>query len=333
MKIRIEEIAKEAGVSRSTVSRVLQNHPNVKPDTREKVTEVMQQLGYRPNRLARGLVTGKFNFVGLIVGDVRNPFYSEVAHIAEDILNEQGYMVVLCNSDYNIEKEKNYLNMMEDFGFAGVIMTSAAENSELATMLKNMDCPVVLINRYLRNFNSNVVTIDNHLGGYLAVNHLLSLGHRNIAMLAGPEDSSSSRERLEGWKEAFAEYNLPWPGVCYSDLHSKFGYDFGLSLLKMPKNKRPTAVCAVNDAMALGVMQAFTENGLSIPEDLSVIGFDDISPIVQSKIGLTTIRQPQEEMGKVAANMLLDRIKGIESSSKRVIFEPELIVRDSTAAI
>ena len=333
MKIRIDEIASAAGVSRSTVSRVLQNHPNVKPQTREKIVEIMEQLGYRPNRLARGLVTGKLNFVGLIVGDIRNPFYSEIAHVVEDILNERGYMVVLCDSDYSIAKEKSYLNMIADFGFAGVIMTSATENTELVEMLKSMDCSVVLINRYLRNFNCSVVAIDNHLGGFLAAEHLIKLGHRNSAMLAGPEDSSSSRERMEGWKEAFTEYKIPWPGVINSDLRTKFGYDFGISLLKMPKGKRPTAVCAINDAMAFGVIEAYMENGYKIPQDLSVIGFDDISTITYNRIGLTTIRQPQQEMGKAAADLLLDRILGVETSAKRVIFEPELIIRESTAAI
>lgn len=333
MKVTIKEIAKRSGVSRSTVSRVISNHPNVDEETRQKVKKVMEELNYRPSRLAQGLVKGKINVVGLIIGDIRNPFYSELTRAIEDILNAEGYMVVLCDSDYNPQKEELYLRTAEELGFAGVIMTSAMETKELLQTLQSLSCPVVLLNRYLRAFETDVVSFDNYNGGYIAAEHLIKLGHRRIAILAGPNNSTSSKDRLRGYSDALRDYGLEYKEgeVTYGDLRWATGYEFGLHLLR--RQERPTAVFAGNDLMALGIIQAYLDNGLKVPDDLSVVGFDDIPAAYMGAVKLTTVRQPQYEMGVEAAKLMLERIKGIPHAPKRIIFDAKLVIRESTKPI
>lgn len=293
----------------------------------------MEELNYRPNRLAQGLVKGRINIVGLIIGDIRNPFYSELTRAIEDILNREGYMVVLCDSDYDPKKEELYLQTAGELGFSGVIMTSAMETKELLQILENLSCPVVLLNRYLRTFEADVVSFDNYNGGYIAAEHLIKLGHRKITILAGPSNSTSSKDRLRGYSDALRDYGLEYKEeeVTYGDLRWTTGYEFGLELLR--RTERPTAVFAGNDLMALGIIQAYLDNGLKVPEDLSVVGFDDIPAACMGAVKLTTIRQPQYEMGVEAAKMMLGRIKGIPQAPKRVIFDAKLVVRESTKAL
>ena len=331
MKVTIEDVARVAGVSRSTVSRVLQNGKNIDPNTRETVLKAVELCNYRPSSLARGFAKGKLNFIGLIVGDIRNTFYADIVRAAEDVLNQHGYLVVLCDSDYRVEREENYLNLFGDFGFSGVIMTSAMESEELIKTLERLKCPVILINRYLRNYETSVVSSDNRTGGYLAAEHLLKIGHRNIALLAGFTNSTASQERLQGWLDAFRDYGAaPQFVVEDGNLSMEDGRKFARRILGMPMAQRPTAVCAGNDSMAQGIIEEMLENGCRVPEDLSVVGYDDISSSTIGKVPLTTIRQSQDEMGWAAANLLLRQIQCDASANQRIIFQPKFILRQST---
>jgi LacI family transcriptional regulator len=332
-KLTINDIATKAGISRSTVSRVLSGHPNVNEKTRSRVRSVMEELNFIPNRLAQGLVTGKINVVGLVVGDIRNPYFSEITRAVEEVLNAQGYLVVLCDSAYNPQKEVDFLNVSRELGFASLIMTSAMDNEVLVGHLSKLACPVVLLNRYLKSFRTDVVSFDNYQGAYLAAEHVIKLGHRDFKVLLGPAQSSSTIDRERGYRRAFADHDIACDenAFSYGDLHFDTGYQFGLDLLK--KRNRPTAVLAGNDMMAIGVIKAWVDKGFKVPDDLSVIGFDDIPMAGMSAVPLTTIRQPQVEMGRQAAQVVLDRLHGNTALPRRIIFDAELVVRGSTQRI
>ncbi|WP_025774744.1 LacI family DNA-binding transcriptional regulator [Neomoorella thermoacetica] len=331
MRITIKDIAQRSGVSCSTVSRVLTNHPNVDPKTRERVKQVIDELGYRPSRIARGLVMGQINVVALIIGDIRNPFYAELTRAVKDILNKEGYMVVVSDSDYDPQKEEIYIRAAEEYGFAGIIMITAMETEALIQQLEKLRCPVVLLNRYLPSVETDVISVDNYLGGYLAAEHLIKLGHRNIAHLAGFKNSSATRDRLRGFIDAHVHYGiqLNQERIVYGNLQMEAGYKFAKEYLS--QNEDITAVFCGNDLMALGLIEALYEEGKEIPRDISVIGYDDIDMASLARVKLTTIRQPQYEMGQTAAEVLIDRMKGKIGAPKRIIFTPKLIIRESTA--
>ena len=332
-KLTIREIATKADVSRSTVSRVLSGHPNVNAETRTLVQSVMKELNYIPNRLAQGLVTGKLNVVGLVVGDIRNQYYSEMTRAIQEVLNERGYMVVLCDSAYSPEKEADFLNVARELRFASIIMTSVIDNEGLISNLRQLPCPVVLLNRYLQSYRTDVVSFDNFQGGYQAAKHLIELGHRDIRALLGPALSTSTIDRERGFRQAFADHgiDLAEDAFVYGDLRFETGHEFGLSLLR--EKHRPTAVFGGNDFMAMGVIKAFVDNGLKVPDHLSVVGFDDIPMAELSAVPLTTVRQPQVEMGRQAAQLVLERISGNKSLPRRVIFDAELVIRGSTRKV
>lgn len=331
-KNTINDIAKIAGVSRSTVSRVLTDNPNVKVSTREKVKAVIEAHNYQPNSLARGLALGKINVVALIIGDIRNPFYSELTWVIEGILNRNGYLVVLCDSEYDIEKEELYLKAVKQYGFSGVVMTSAMESENLISILKSMDCPVVLLNRYIKSFEEDVVVLDNFQGGYIATKHLIDLGHTKIGIITGPLNSTSSMERFNGYKSALQDYGIKYREdfVMHGNLKVESGYEYGVSLLKR-KSTKPTAVFAGNDLMAIGIMEAYKNMGMNIPENLSLVGFDDIPLASTPSINLTTIRQPFRELGETVAELVLKRINNERLEYKKVIFSPQLVIRGTTA--
>ncbi|MGI9862561.1 LacI family DNA-binding transcriptional regulator [Moorella naiadis] len=330
MRITIKDIAQKSGVSNSTVSRVLTNHPNVDPKTRELVKSVIKELGYHPSRIARGLVTGQINIVALIIGDIRNPFYAELTRAVKDVLNQEGYMVVVCDSDYDPEKEEVYIRTADEHGFAGIIMITAMETEALVQQLEKLQCPVVLLNRYLPSVETDVISVDNYEGGYRAAEYLFKLGHRNIAHLAGFRNSSATRDRLRGFIDALKHYDIEISEdkIVYGNLQMEAGHKFAKEFLKL--HPEITAVFCGNDLMALGLIEGLIEMGRDVPDDISIIGYDDIALASMARIKLTTIRQPQYEMGQTAAEVLIDRMKGKIGAPKRIIFTPRLIIREST---
>lgn len=334
MAITINDIAQKAGVSRSTVSRVLTNNPNVSPNTRELVKKVIEECKFQPSSLARGLALGTINVIALIVGDVRNPFYAELTWVIENKLSKNGYMVVLCDSDYDVEREVLYLKTAKQYGFAGVVMISAMENNDLKAILKTMNCPIVLLNRYIKSFDADVVIIDNFQGGYIATRHLIELGHTKIGILTGPTNSNASMERLEGYKKALETFNVEFRNeyVVTGDLKMECGLKYGQYLMDM-KADAPTAVFAGNDLSAIGIMNAYKSKGKKIPNDLSIVGFDDIPMSETESIALTTVRHPYNEMGEKVSELILEKIRGNSTEYKKIIFNPKLIVRKSTKPI
>lgn len=331
-KLTIDDIAELSGVSRSTVSRVLANSPNVNPQTREKIKHVIMENDYRPNSLARGLAHGAIKIVALIVGDIRNPFYSNLIWHAEQILHDSGYMTLLCNSNYEVDKVDEFLSTAVEYGYAGVITVSIENNEVIANHLNNMPCPVVLLNRYLPSFNGDVVVTDNFTGGYTATKHLIELGHTKIGYLKGPDNSTVTHDRFSGYTKAMNNFNIEVEPkyIASGDLNMTSGYNYGMHLVSLD-DEAPTAVVAGNDLMALGIMDALRQSNIRIPEDISIIGFDDIPAASLRGIDLTTIKQPIKDLGETAANLIIERLKGdTPLRRKKILFDPELIIRSST---
>jgi LacI family transcriptional regulator len=332
MKATIKDIAKKSGHSCSTVSRVINNSPYVSAATRARIQKVIDETGFRPNSVARGLVTGKMNVVVCIIGDRLNEFYAQLFAAAEEELNQRGYLAVLCYTNYEPAKEEKYLEAAAENNFAGVIMVTAPETPQLAANLAKLECPVVLANRYLVSFQTDVVLTDNYYGGYIAARHLIDLGHRRIAHWSGPENSTASRDRLRGYRDAMQEAGLQvreedvWKG----NLRQVDGYLFGRKLLDQPGDI--TAVFCGNDLMARGLVVAYVEQGKKVPGDLSIVGFDDSPVAVTGTVKLTTVRQHAQEMGRAAAEMVVNRMTNKNQPHRRLTFTPELVIRGSTAA-
>lgn len=329
-KIDINYIAQMAGVSRSTVSRVLTQKENVKESTRKKVEQVMAELNYHPNPMARALATGKQNIIALVISDIRNPFYAQLVWTIGIALREKGYLMTLYNSAGKSNDE--LLWSLLDYGFSGLIFADARNELEFSEFLQKASCPVVLVNRKLGIGNSyDTISIDNVQGGYAATKHLLDLGHRKIAMLKGPVISTTSQGRYEGYLYALKEAGIkPCDDYIYSGiLNMESGRAFVEHVILSSKNP-PTAVFVGGDLMSYGVMDACLNNGIRIPEDLSIVGFDDIPFSGTKMIDLTTISHPYQQMGELVAEKIISRIQNPNKPIEQISLIPELIIRKST---
>ncbi|WP_055669099.1 LacI family DNA-binding transcriptional regulator [Desnuesiella massiliensis] len=334
-KVDIDYIAKAAGVSRSTVSRVLTNSSNVKEETKEKILRVMKEANYHPSIMARGLATGKLEIIALIVSDIRNPFYSELVWVINNNLQEKGYLMTLYNSSQIVGENDQHLRKLLDYGFSGIIIADARNEVSFSNILKSANCPIVLVNReigFISKYDS--ISVDNKMGGYLATNHLLSLGHQKIAMLRGPQFSTTSQGRYDGYLYAMEEYGLtPNPKYVVSgSLNMESGQRFVHELL-INSDDPPTAVFVGGDLMCYGVMDECIKNGIRIPEDISIVGFDDIPLSKASFINLTTIRHPYDMIGSMVAKRIIERINGNDEPISKTVLTPTLQVRGSTRAI
>ena len=330
MPVTIKDVARESGVNISTVSRALNNGYGVNDKTREHVIAVAARLKYRPNRIARGLVTGRSHSLGLVVSDIRNPFFAEVARGAEDAARAGNCDLVLCNSDLDADKQMEYVQSLLEKRIDGIMMNSVSMLSqEQQAQLAGSGVPIVLLNRPASNHTFSTVCADNEAGGALAARHLLGLGHRKIAHLTGPRQHGNLSDRARGFVRALQSAEHP---VQPTVLHGKFNFDGGAELARKLLDQHPevTAIFAANDVMAFGVIQAVLDRGLRIPEDLSLIGFDNIqfSGIVHPP--LTTVHQPKYEMGSAAVEVLLRlaRDKGKQTPEHRRL-GVELIERQS----
>ncbi len=299
MSVTIKDVAREAGVDVSTVSRALNDSYGVNKETRKKVQAVAQRLNYRPNRVARGLVTGQTYTLGLIVSDIRNPFFAEVARGAQDAANRAGCDLILCNADLDPAVQLRYVRSLLGKRVDGILMNSvasftAAEKEELAAC----GIPIVLLNRPRQTKAFSTVHADNLQGGLLAGEYLRQLGHRRVAHLTGPREHGNLTDRAQGFLKACPDALV---------LHGEHTFAGGYAMANKLFNMRPgfTAVFAASDAIAFGVIRAAIESGLSIPGDMSIIGFDNVelSGIIQPP--LTTIHQPKYEMGEAGVEILV----------------------------
>lgn len=305
MQATIKDVARESGVNISTVSRALNNSYGVNDQTRKQVIAVAARLNYRANRIARGLVTGRSHSLALVVSDIRNPFFAEVARGAEDAAQRANCDLVLCNSDLDADKQMEYVWSLREKRVDGILMNSvSALNKEQQAQLATCGVPIVLLNRFASNRTFSTVSADNESGGALAAQYLLDLGHRKIAHITGPQRHGNLTDRMRGFVRTLASAKNPVQPVV---LHGNFNFSGGTELTRKLLDKHPnvTAIFAGNDVMAYGAIRAALDRGLRIPEDLSLIGFDNIEFSSIMHPPLTTIHQPKYEMGQAAVEILL----------------------------
>lgn len=323
-------MARLAGVSQSTVSRVFNASGYVSEQTRRRVMAAAESLGFRPNYLARSLVSKATRTLGLVIPDITNPFFPAVVRGVEETALSRGYTVVLTNTGNDVQREIGALEHLREKWVDGLIVVPQADEAQHLADVVAAGLPLVLIDRIPGQLNVDAVRVDNVRGAHLAVRHLLALGHRHIGHVAGPEWSSTGRDRLLGYRQALADAGLPYdPSLVVA---GNFDFDSGFAAARelIRRNPRPTAIFAGNDLMALGVLHAASEAGLQVPGDLAVVGFDDILPAALVSPPLTTVAQPTYRMGAQAAAMLLDRLEGAWSGpGRQVVLEPELVIRRS----
>jgi LacI family transcriptional regulator len=305
MPVTIKDVARESGVNVSTVSRALTGAYGVHQDTREHVLRVARRLRYQPNRVARGLVTGSSCTLGLIVSDIRNPFFAEVARGAEDAGRSAGYDLILCNSDLDADKQMDYVRSLMEKRVDGILMNSvAALSRRQQDQLASSGVPIVLLNRSSATDGFSTVSADNEAGGALAARYLLRLGHRAIAHLTGPRHHGNMTDRVNGFVRALKAAGPGLrPTVLYGENSLEGGYVLGQTLLRQQSGV--TAIFAGNDVMAFGVLRAIIESGRRIPQDISLVGFDNVEFSSVVNPPLTTVHQPKKEIGQAAVEILL----------------------------
>lgn len=328
----VTDIAKTLGTSSSSVYRALTDMPGVRPDIRSQVKALAMAVGYRPTAPAKTRHEQKNEIVALFVGDVRNPYFADLTYCLQSELTEQGFTVMLFNPEFEESKEIHFLRMAHRYHWSGVISMSAIQNDRLLHELERLDCPTVLLNRSIDGFKGSTVIIDNFQAGYRITKHLIELGHQRIAFLAGPANSNTSAQRLQGFKQALANYSISFDerDLFQGDLKMETGFSVARTYIKDIAS-RPSAIICGNDLMAIGFLQVCKENGLRVPEDLSIAGFDDIPNASLTGIDLTTVRQPTQVMGHKAVELLLRQIRKQSTGPEKVILDPELIIRKTTA--
>jgi LacI family transcriptional regulator len=331
----IKDVARLAGVSTTTVSHVLNGTRFVSDDLRVRVVEAMDRLNYHPNVLARSLRRGETRTIGLIVPDQANPFFAEVARTVEDTGFQNGYNVILCNSDDTLEKEAAYLQVLIAKQVDGVIFIAAGPQQEHLDELVRQGIPFVVADRDIGQSPADVILVNNEQGGYDVTRYLIELGHLRIACIAGPSQLTPSAERVLGYRRALAEAGLPVDEglIVPGDFRYEGGESAMWRLLRM--EWPPTAVFCCNDLMAIGALRAIRTAGLLVPRDVSVAGFDDIRLASAMWPSLTTVAQPIVELATRSVEALIGRMQGkpMLEPMERVVLATKLIVRDSCAPL
>ncbi|MBN1248181.1 MAG: LacI family DNA-binding transcriptional regulator [Anaerolineae bacterium] len=330
-RVTMADVAREVGVSMMTVSRVINDKGDVSSATRQRVLDAIERLSYRPSSIARGLATRRTGTLGLVVPDVANPFFAEVARGVEHVAYAEGYNVFLCNTDEDPERELDVLGSLEEKRVDGIVLCSSRlETADLELVIASHPA-VVLLNRRLNGTGDPVhaVLVDDELGGRLATEHLLSRGHRAVGFLSGPPGSRSGHGRLLGHRAVLSQAGVPfeeaWVRNCAPVADA--GRDVATQLLS--DHPELTALLCYNDLVAVGVLRAAAELGRRVPSDLAVVGFDDIPLAALVTPPLTTCRVARCELGVRAVDLLLRQIAGAPMIEETVVLEPELVVRES----
>ncbi|MGY2373294.1 LacI family DNA-binding transcriptional regulator [Pseudomonas sp. SDO524_S393] len=327
----IKDVAALAGISYTTVSHVVNKTRPVSEPVRIKVEAAIKQLDYVPSAVARSLKAKTTATIGLLVPNSLNPYFAELARGIEDYCERNGYCVILCNSDDNAEKQRNYLRVLLEKRIDGLIVTSVGgDDSGLAVGLSAVRTPMVIVDRALDGIDVDLVRIDHEEGAYLATRHLLELGHRDIACIGGPGHTRVAQMRLAGYRRALREAGVEVLAnrTEESDFTSTGGYAAAVKLLA---HNPPSAIFACNDMIGFGVLRAAAERDLRVPGELSVIGFDDIQMGRYVYPALTTVGQSIVQLGETAAELLLRRIASPQIAVDQRIVTPSIVLRESTA--
>jgi LacI family transcriptional regulator len=330
-RVTMADVAREAGVSSMTVSRVINNKGHVSPETRARVREAIERLGYRPSGIARSLATRRTGTLGLVVPDVANPFFADVARGVEQVAYQAGYNVFLCNTEEDPQRERAVLASLEEKRVDGVVLCSSRLEDDLLAEAVTAHPAAVLVNRRLDPQPAGVgtVVVDDVTGATLVTRHLLKAGHRAIGFLTGPPISRSGRRRVRGFRDTLAAWELtPDPDLmpaCAPTVAG--GRAEALALLRA--HPELTALLGYNDLVAVGVLQACAELGRDVPDGIAVAGFDDIPLAALVSPPLTTCHIPRDDLGARAMRRLLAQIAGEAEDSQEIVVQPELVIRAS----
>ncbi|NRQ48220.1 LacI family DNA-binding transcriptional regulator [Aeromicrobium stalagmiti] len=331
---QVRDVAALAGVSPATVSNAL-NHPaKVSPETLARIQAAIDELGYIRNDAARQLRAGTNRAIGMIVLDIANPFFTDVARGVEDVLIDEQRPLILGNSAQEPARETTYLDLFEQQRMSGVLITPVVNVIDRLRRLRDRGTSVVLVDRMSRVKEFSSVSIDDRMGGRIATEHLLEIGRRRIGFIGGPAGLAQVKTRLAAARKAVEQHGSGEILFAETDsMNAQAGRDGIEQLLALPKKQRPDAIFAANDLVALGVLQALTLAGVRVPDDIAIIGYDDIDFAASAAIPLSSVRQPAHQMGSAAASMLLDVIADPAASTvKHLTLKPELVVRRSTSA-
>jgi LacI family transcriptional regulator len=329
----VKDVAAAAGVSLGTVSNVL-NAPNrVSTHTRIRVEQAMADLGFVRNESARQLRAGKSRVLAYVMLDAGNPFFTDVARGIEEAAEQADLSLFICNSDQHAERERSYLTRLEQQRVMGILITPLDPDDPTLTALTSRGTPVVLLDRTRMGGTHCSVAVDDELGGRLAVDHLLELGHERIAFVGGPERIGQVRERREGAQLAFQSAGRPRSDLLIVDtdaLTVDEGREAGARIAGKAASERATAAFCANDLLALGLLQQCVSLGIRVPDDLAIVGYDDIIFAAAAAVPLTSVRQPRHQLGRTAAELLLDEATNSAHEHQQILFTPELVVRAST---
>ena len=329
----VKDVAAAARVSLGTVSNVLNRPDLVSPATRTRVEQAMRDLGFVRNEGARQLRAGRSQTVAYVMLDAANPFFTDVAQGVEDAAEAADLSVFTCNSSNSAVREAAYLGRLEQMRVHGILITPVDPDNPRLQELPRRGTPLVIVDRVGSTSSHCCVAVDDVLGGRLAAEHLLGLGHQSIAFVGGPAALGQVRDRLHGARQALSAHGLApqqLVEVQTAALTVAEGRSAGQRLAGLPPATRPTAAFCANDLLALGLLQECVALGVRVPEDLAIVGYDDIDFAAAAAVPLTSIRQPRHELGVTAAGLLLDEAAAANHEHHRVLFKPELIARRST---
>nr|WP_288499958.1 LacI family DNA-binding transcriptional regulator [uncultured Pseudomonas sp.] len=326
----IKDVAARAGISYTTVSHVVNGTRPVSDPVRSKVEAAIAELGYVPSGVARSLRVRATGTLGLLVPNASNPYFAELARGIEDHAERNGYSVILCNSDDDTDKQLRYLRVLLERRIDGLIVATVASDAAFAEALANLRVPLVLVDRSLDGVSADQLRVDHEQGAYLATRHLLELGHRRIACIGGPASTQVAQLRAAGYRRALDEAGIEARAVVDCPFTSPAGHAAAQALLA--GEQRPTAIFAGNDMIALGVLRAAAERQLQVPQQLSVVGFDDIEVSRYLHPALTTVGQCIGALGEQVAARLLERIRTPGLAVAQRLIEPILVLRESSAA-
>lgn len=325
----IKDVAALAGVSKTTVSHVINDTRFVEEDTRQKVLQAIAELHYRPNAAARSLTTKRTRTIGMLISDSSNPFFGELLCSVEDVLRPEDYALIICNTAETLEYEAHYLNLLLNQRVDGIIAAATSQPWIELSKAETQHTPIVFVDRAFDHLDGYYVGVDNRAGAYQGTNHLIQCGYQKIALLAGLERLSTMRERLDGYRQALQNagmtINPDW--IIPSQLSVEAGRQAIRTLCSQPD--KPDAVFINNNLLALGALLEMSEHNLDCSEDLGIVAFDDHPWAAVSNPPITVIRQPTQEIGKTAAEMILALINNQSVPEKRVVFPCELIERQS----
>lgn len=327
MKTTIQDVARKANVSKATVSRVLNQNPQVKKEIREKVLKAIEELDFRPSALARNLANSRSNTIALVVPDMTNPYFPVLARGVEDEAHKKGYMLFISNTDNNPDLEKQYLDKLIEQQVCGIVLVSALDEEELLARWEKYHVPVVLCERHIDNSPFDIVLIDDYKASYDTITAFIQHGHKNIVHITGPMWVDSAKFRKKAYEQAMDE-----AGLDALIKIGEFTFESGKLLMReiLDSGSRPTALFAANDLIAIGAMSAIYEYGLSVPEDIAIIGCDNTLISAMSRPTLSTIAVPAYDIGVRAVELLDERVKGVQREPITAIMEHQFIWRESS---